>query len=43
MSKLELSHVMGAGGNTLDEDSAALSVLSQFREGKLGRHTLDIF
>ncbi len=43
VDSITLEKVMGTPGNKLDEDSAALQVLSQFREGKLGRYTLDIF
>ena len=43
VTPLELESVVRRSGRTLDEDSAALHVLTQFREGRLGQLTLDIF
>ncbi len=43
VAALELDRVMKDAGNALDEESAALQVLTMFREGKLGKLTLDIF
>lgn len=43
VDSLKLERIMASAGKTMDEDSAALQVLSQFREGRLGRYTLDIF
>lgn len=43
ITALRLERVMREAGPGMDEDSAALQVLTQFREGKLGQFTLDIF
>ncbi len=43
VAPLELDRVMKDAGNALDEESAALQVLTMFREGRLGQLTLDIF
>jgi ribosome biogenesis GTPase A len=40
---LRIESVMRGAGPALDEESAALHVLTQFREGRLGQFTLDIF
>ena len=42
VQRLSLDYLM-QHSKSLDEDSAALQVLTQFREGKLGKYTLDIF